>query len=90
MAKFHTIEIKRKHIKNGQPEDPWQCAIARATRNHFDATRVTVAGEISIEGAAGQISDLKLKLTKRAFKFIDKFDNREKVQPTKMRFAEIG
>ena len=89
------VQVKAKHIRQGKPSRPCECAIALAVKDtlnlDFKEVTLTVADAVRIRrDSDGQLLQ-KFKLSKAASKFIRKFDAgpRSEVKPTTFRLTEI-
>lgn len=76
-----TLKVTKKHIRDGIPGDPCNCAIALALKEHFDTESVHVntdgvSFETSIPVVDDEVCDVKVGcyFGKKGVEFIKKFD----------------
>jgi hypothetical protein len=91
------IELKQKHINQGEPFDPCNCAIARAVKeslgidaeaDSFDSDRVIVSDAVEVFFSGNLV--MKFALPKKAVQLMARYDDKGKkaVKPTTLRLTE--
>lgn len=82
------IEVTEKHIKKGNPEDPFNCPVALAVRA---VTKKPIVGVVEdrIILADDEYSDqTKFVVPKKVTRFIERFDDGKSVQPLSFSLRE--
>jgi hypothetical protein len=86
------VHVTQEDIDKGVPLDCHRCAISRAIKRQYGEV-YTRTGKTSLTVAASKEIDSPLHLYKqtiRGRRFIEKFDNGKKVEPTSFRFPYVG
>lgn len=78
------IKVTATDIRLGRPEKPSLCPIARATTRTLKGNKRVFVDGLEIEVRAGR-AEIYYSLTKRAQKFVERFDARKSVKPFEFR-----
>ena len=88
------IEVTKEDIKNGDKGCSDSCAIARALRREYDPLAEEIEIEVELEYGEPRLwvgyKQLEINIDQCAFvkKFINDFDNFEKVEPFTLKIRE--
>lgn len=80
-AKYITVAVTRKDIRLGKKEDCYRCPIARALTRHL-GQRCSV-GYVTLRIVE---TDQAIQTTRKARRFVLRFDDGAPVEPGKFRF----
>lgn len=85
MSKQIRVTVEEKHIKAGRRGQANSCPIALALNEQYDTEESHVSYKWCF---VGPIGDHPYDLSRRAIKFIEDFDNGEKVEPATFVFKK--
>lgn len=89
------LEVKRKHIiaadKAGGRNDPCNCPIGQALQERFPGMYVGVDDTVLQVGNVYRAEDeLRYKATKKAVRFMERYDSTGKAEPTRLRLVKLS